>query len=108
MHPAPHFRTIWHVAAVVIDMLAVGCATLFYDGVVAAVVFGIEFARDSKSADKPSETVGVVVTMGLVVGGLAAGSLLLNRKYYRALAVLVGLLPLALLAQLVHSLSKGH
>jgi hypothetical protein len=89
-------------------MLAVGCLTLFYDVVVVATVFWVEVTYYDKSAHNTSETLGVMVIMGLVVGALVAGSMLLNRKYHWALAVLVGLLPLALLAQLVYSSAKGH
>jgi hypothetical protein len=84
-------------------MLAVGCATLFYDGAVAAIVFGIEFAHYSKSAGAISETARIVVVTGLVAGVVGAGSLLLRKKHHRALALLVGLLPLALFAQLVQA-----
>lgn len=105
---APRFRAVERALGLLIDMLAVGCATLFYDGAVVAIVFGIEFARYSKSDSALSESAGIVVIIGLVGGALGAGYFLLNRKYHRALAVLVGLLPLALFAQLVHTLAAGQ
>ena len=104
----PRLRPLGRVLVLVVDMLAVGCLTLFYDVVVVATVFWVEGTYYDKSAHNPSETLCVMVIMGLVVGAFVAGSLLLNKKYYRALAVLVGLIPLALLAQFVHALSKGH
>lgn len=108
MYVAPRLRAAGRVLALLLDMLAVGCATLFYDGAVAAIVFGIEFARYSKSASTLSEAAGVVVAIGLAVGALGVGGLLLRKKYHRALAVLIGLLPLALFAQLVQALATGH
>ena len=92
----PRVRLVGRVLAVLLDMLMAGCLTLFYDGAVVAILFGIEFTHYSKNGSRPSEA-SVVFNTALVVGGLAVVGLLLRKKYFRALAVLLGLLPLTLL-----------
>ena len=82
-------------------MLAVSCVALFYDGLVGAMVFWIEAIHYGKSSPHLSDATGLVLGAGLVVGGLAVIGLLLCKMHLRALAVFLGLLPLALVTQLV-------
>ncbi len=101
---SPRLQPWGRVLALLIDMLAVGCLTLFYDGLIGAVVLWIEAIHYSKSSTHIFKATGLALGAGLAVGGLAVIGLLLSKMYLRALAVLLGLLPLVLVTQLVYKI----
>jgi hypothetical protein len=81
--------------AVAIDMLAMTLLTLFYDGLIGVVIFVVEFSHYSKSGSGRllADSIGIG-WLGIVVGSLGVVFLVARKKYYRAVAALIGLAPL--------------
>jgi hypothetical protein len=98
----PHrLHTVGRVLAVVVDMLLIGWLTLCYDAAVAILCISITFLHNGLHNNQKVEATSIGLVMGILVGILAVIGLLLWKKYWRALAVLLGLLPLVFFTQLM-------
>jgi hypothetical protein len=81
--------------AVAIDMLAMASLTLFYDGLVATAIFATEFLHYSKSGSNQLLPESIAIGwLGIGVGLLGTVFLIARKKYCRAGAAVLGLVPL--------------